>query len=184
VVSAARLRRPGTASRNCTISIAVSYCSFSAPIGEHWLQGDFRDSNKRHCLVGAIAYLRRKHRISRDGTVSYLNDAIQIEWQPPAWSKPAQSARLIFFNDNRRKSFDDLRTVLIKARIRAARESQPEFIAAKAAAIAHAYLGLMKFFLGRAGETRAHVEDAIRLSPRDPLLFRWRPPRSNFRCSE
>ena len=40
-------------------------------------------------------------------------------------------------------------------------------------AIAHAYLGLMKFFLGRAGETRAHVEEAIRLSPRDPLLFRW-----------
>ena len=40
-------------------------------------------------------------------------------------------------------------------------------------AIAHAYLGLMKFFLGRAGETRAHVEQAIRLSPRDPLLFRW-----------
>jgi tetratricopeptide (TPR) repeat protein len=40
-------------------------------------------------------------------------------------------------------------------------------------ASAHAYLGLMKFFLGRAGETRAHVEEAMRLSPRDPLLFRW-----------
>ena len=40
-------------------------------------------------------------------------------------------------------------------------------------ALAHAYLGLMKFFLGRAGDTRAHVEEAIRLSPRDPLLFRW-----------
>jgi TolB-like protein len=40
-------------------------------------------------------------------------------------------------------------------------------------AIAHAYLGLMKFFFGRAGETRAHVEEAMRLSPRDPLLFRW-----------
>ena len=39
--------------------------------------------------------------------------------------------------------------------------------------LAHAYVGLMKFFLGRAGETRAHVEKAIRLSPRDPLLFRW-----------
>jgi TolB-like protein len=38
---------------------------------------------------------------------------------------------------------------------------------------AHAYLGLTKFFLGRADETRAHVEEAIRLSPRDPLLFRW-----------
>jgi len=40
-------------------------------------------------------------------------------------------------------------------------------------AIAHAYLGLMKFFLGRASETRAHVEHAMRLSPRDLLLFRW-----------
>jgi TolB-like protein len=40
-------------------------------------------------------------------------------------------------------------------------------------AVAHAYLGLMKFFLGRAGDTRAHVEQAMRLSPRDPLLFRW-----------
>ena len=38
---------------------------------------------------------------------------------------------------------------------------------------AHAYLGLTKFFLGRAGETRAHVEEAMRLSPRDPPLFRW-----------
>jgi TolB-like protein/Tfp pilus assembly protein PilF len=40
-------------------------------------------------------------------------------------------------------------------------------------ATAHAYLGLMKFFLGRSRETRAHVEEAIRLSPRDPLLFHW-----------
>jgi tetratricopeptide (TPR) repeat protein len=38
---------------------------------------------------------------------------------------------------------------------------------------AHAYLGLMKFFLGRADETRGHVETAMRLSPRDPLLFHW-----------
>ena len=40
-------------------------------------------------------------------------------------------------------------------------------------AIAHAYLGLMKLLLGRADETRAHVEVAMRLSPRDPLLFQW-----------
>lgn len=40
-------------------------------------------------------------------------------------------------------------------------------------ATAHGYIGLMKFFLGRAGETRMHVEEAIRLSPRDPLLFHW-----------
>ena len=40
-------------------------------------------------------------------------------------------------------------------------------------ATAHAYLGLMKVFLGRAGETRSHVTEAMRLSPRDPLLFLW-----------
>jgi TolB-like protein/Tfp pilus assembly protein PilF len=40
-------------------------------------------------------------------------------------------------------------------------------------AMAHAYLGLMKFFLGRSHETRRHVQQAIRLSPRDPLLFHW-----------
>lgn len=38
---------------------------------------------------------------------------------------------------------------------------------------AHAYLGLIKFFLGRAGETEGHVATAMRLSPRDPLLFHW-----------
>jgi TolB-like protein len=40
-------------------------------------------------------------------------------------------------------------------------------------ATAHGYLGLMKFFLGRAGDTRAHAVEAMRLSPRDPLLFHW-----------
>jgi TolB-like protein len=40
-------------------------------------------------------------------------------------------------------------------------------------AAAHAYLGLMKFSLGRARDTGAHVAEAMRLSPRDPLLFQW-----------
>ena len=40
-------------------------------------------------------------------------------------------------------------------------------------AAAHAYLGLMKFSLGRARDTHAHVAEAMRLSPRDPLLFHW-----------
>src|SRR4029077_17655751 len=40
-------------------------------------------------------------------------------------------------------------------------------------AIGHAYVGLMKFLLGRGQETRAHVEEAMRLSPRDPFLFQW-----------
>ena len=56
---------------------------------------------------------------------------------------------------------------------RAMREFQLAISMDSNLAAAHAYLGLMKFFLGRAGDTRAHVEEAIRLSPRNPLLFRW-----------
>ena len=40
-------------------------------------------------------------------------------------------------------------------------------------AAAHAYLGLMKYSLGRPRESRAHVAEAMRLSPRDPLVFQW-----------
>jgi tetratricopeptide (TPR) repeat protein len=40
-------------------------------------------------------------------------------------------------------------------------------------ATAHAFLGLTKVFLGRARDTRAHVGEAMRLSPCDPLLFHW-----------
>jgi tetratricopeptide (TPR) repeat protein len=40
-------------------------------------------------------------------------------------------------------------------------------------ALAHGYLGLMKFFLWQAGETRSHISEAMRLSPRNPLLFHW-----------
>jgi TolB-like protein len=40
-------------------------------------------------------------------------------------------------------------------------------------AAAHGYLGQVKLALGRAGETRAHVEEAMRLSPQDQLLRHW-----------
>lgn len=38
---------------------------------------------------------------------------------------------------------------------------------------AHAYAGIAKVFLGRAEETEAHVAEAMRLSPRDPMLSIW-----------
>jgi tetratricopeptide (TPR) repeat protein len=38
---------------------------------------------------------------------------------------------------------------------------------------AHAGVGIAKFFLGRGGETEAHVEQALRLSPRDTLVNIW-----------
>ena len=38
---------------------------------------------------------------------------------------------------------------------------------------AHAFIGLGKSAVGRAEETEAHVQEALRLSPRDTLTYRW-----------
>jgi tetratricopeptide (TPR) repeat protein len=38
---------------------------------------------------------------------------------------------------------------------------------------AHATIGLAKWYIGRCDETQAHVNEALRLSPRDILAFRW-----------
>ena len=40
-------------------------------------------------------------------------------------------------------------------------------------ASAHAAIGALKVFLGRAEETEAHVQEALRLSPRDAFAFEW-----------
>jgi tetratricopeptide (TPR) repeat protein len=40
-------------------------------------------------------------------------------------------------------------------------------------AIAHAYIGVGKCYLGRAEETESHVNEALRLSPRDTLAHIW-----------
>ena len=41
-------------------------------------------------------------------------------------------------------------------------------------AAAHAFIGLAKNFVGRGEETAGHVEDALRLSPRDTAVYLWR----------
>jgi tetratricopeptide (TPR) repeat protein len=38
---------------------------------------------------------------------------------------------------------------------------------------AHASIGLAKIFIGRAGETEAHIAEALRLSPRDTWAYTW-----------
>ena len=40
-------------------------------------------------------------------------------------------------------------------------------------AAAHAYIGLAKNFVGRGEETAIHIEDALRLSPRDMAVYLW-----------
>ena len=38
---------------------------------------------------------------------------------------------------------------------------------------AHSIIGLGKVFLGRAGDTEAHIIEALRLSPRDTMAYLW-----------
>jgi hypothetical protein len=38
---------------------------------------------------------------------------------------------------------------------------------------AHAAIGAAKLFMGRAEETGAHINDALRLSPRDTYAYVW-----------
>ena len=57
---------------------------------------------------------------------------------------------------------------------RALREFELAIAIDRNLAVAHAYSGWMKFYLARFSETEAHVAEALRLSPRDPLLFQWR----------
>jgi TolB-like protein/class 3 adenylate cyclase len=40
-------------------------------------------------------------------------------------------------------------------------------------ALAHAFIGFGKVFIGRAEETEAHIAEALRLSPRDPVAYFW-----------
>jgi TolB-like protein/Flp pilus assembly protein TadD len=40
-------------------------------------------------------------------------------------------------------------------------------------AAAHGCIGITKYFLGRGAETEAHIHEALRLSPRDNVAFRW-----------
>jgi tetratricopeptide (TPR) repeat protein len=40
-------------------------------------------------------------------------------------------------------------------------------------AIAHSLIGFAKYFLGQGAETEAHINEALRLSPRDALAHRW-----------
>jgi TolB-like protein/class 3 adenylate cyclase len=40
-------------------------------------------------------------------------------------------------------------------------------------ALAHGQIGIAKYFIGRGEETEAHVQEALRLSPRDTSVYRW-----------
>ena len=40
--------------------------------------------------------------------------------------------------------------------------------------LAHGYIGMAKYFIGRGEETEGHIDEAFRLSPRDTFAYFWR----------
>jgi TolB-like protein/class 3 adenylate cyclase/Tfp pilus assembly protein PilF len=53
-------------------------------------------------------------------------------------------------------------------------ECQQALVLDRNLADAHVFIGWAKFLLGRGGETEAHINEALRLSPRDIGAFRWK----------
>ena len=71
----------------------------------HWTRGSYDDGNGRHCLVGALLHLSRKHRLPTGAAIALLQDAM-----------PRPGLPLVHFNDTRCGSVAELRSVIVKAR--------------------------------------------------------------------
>ena len=67
----------------------------------HWTRGRYGS----HCLVGALLYLSRKHRLPRAPAIALLQDAM-----------PRPGLPLVHFNDTCCDSVAELRSVILKAR--------------------------------------------------------------------
>jgi hypothetical protein len=85
----------------------------------HWTRGRYDDGNGGHCLVGALLYLSRKHRLPRAPAIALLQDAM-----------PRPGLPLVHFNDTRCGSVAELRSVIVKARRLARDDAERERAAA------------------------------------------------------
>ena len=85
----------------------------------HWTRGSYDDGNGRHCLVGALLHLSRKHRLPTGPAIALLQDAM-----------PRPGLPLVHFNDTRCGSVAELRSVIIKARRLARDDAEREMATA------------------------------------------------------
>jgi hypothetical protein len=83
--------------------------------GAHWTRGRFDDGQGGRCLIGALGYLQRKHHVASSGAAYFLKEAM-----------PRRQLGLIYFNDHRCRSFADLRSVILEARVLALRAPEME----------------------------------------------------------
>jgi hypothetical protein len=86
--------------------------------GEHWTRDRYADSDGRRCLVGALSYLRGKHRIPSESAECFLHEAMKQ-------GLPHQRGGRVYFND-RCQSFVELRSLIVEARALALGEAERE----------------------------------------------------------
>ena len=96
----------------------------------HWTRGCYDDGNGGHCLVGALLYLSRKHRLHRAPAIVLLQDAMPRPGRP-----------LVHFNDSCCGSVAELRAIILKARHLADDHVEQERAAAAAKAWLLAQIG-------------------------------------------
>lgn len=92
---------------------------FFGESGAHWTRGRYHDGHGRRCLIGALDYLRRKHRVPSEGAEYFLQEAM-----------PHRRFALVYFNDHLCRSFAELRSIIINARALALREAERDRAAA------------------------------------------------------
>ena len=87
--------------------------------GGHWTRGCYDDGAGGRCLVGALLYLSRNHRLPAAPAIALLQDAM-----------PRAGLPLVHFNDTRCGSVAELRSVILKARRLADDDAERERAAA------------------------------------------------------
>ncbi len=122
------------------------FLEFFGPEGGHWTRGRYDDGHSRRCLIGALHYLRRKHRIPSGGAEYFLQKAM-----------PDRRFVLVYLNDRRCRSFAELHSTIVKARDLAIRDAEIESAAA----------GVERWLLGELGTdgaARAAAGDRVTVS--------------------
>ena len=124
--------------------------------GERWTRDRYDDGEGRRCLVGALGYLRGKHRVPSESAECFLHEAMKQ-------GLPHRRGGFVYFND-RCRSFAELRSVILEARTLALGETERQ----RAAAAVERWLltELERERAARAGADKEHA--TYLLSPRSP----------------
>src|SRR5260370_41386126 len=126
---------------------------FFGESGAHWTRGRYHDGHGRRCLIGALDYLRRKHRVPSKGAEYFLQEAM-----------PHRRFALVYFNDHRCRSFAELRSIIVNARALALRDAERE----RAAAAVGRWLPAEGGKDPRGAPAAARKQEAGILMPRPP----------------